>query len=95
MAELSRIFKALADENRLAIYQLIRRRCDPARGLSEEQLGRSVSKIAQEFDLALSTVSHHLKELKNAGLIHCEKRGQRVYCSPDYEVLEEIERFLR
>jgi len=57
-------------------------------------VGNSVSDIASRFDLSLSTVSHHLKELKNAGLIICEKRGQWVYCRPNPEVLKDIEGFL-
>jgi ArsR family transcriptional regulator len=56
--------------------------------------GNSVSEIASQFDLSLSTVSHHLKELRNAGLIICEKRGQWVYCRPNPEVLKDIEGFL-
>ena len=57
-------------------------------------VGNSVSDIAGRFDLSLSTVSHHLKELRNAGLIICEKRGQWVYCRPNPEVLKDIEGFL-
>lgn len=57
-------------------------------------VGNSVSEIASQFDLSLSTVSHHLKELRNAGLIICEKRGQWVYCRPNPEVLKDIEGFL-
>ncbi len=57
-------------------------------------VGNSVSAIASRFDLSLSTVSHHLKELRNAGLIICEKRGQWVYCRPNPEVLKDIEGFL-
>ena len=57
-------------------------------------VGNSVSDIASRFDLSLSTVSHHLKELRNAGLIICEKRGQWVYCRPNPEVLKDIEGFL-
>lgn len=57
-------------------------------------VGNSVSEIASRFDLSLSTVSHHLKELRNAGLIICEKRGQWVYCRPNPEVLKDIEGFL-
>ena len=59
-----------------------------------EHVGNSVSEIASRFDLSLSTVSHHLKELKSAGLIICEKRGQWVYCRPNPEVLRDIEGFL-
>lgn len=91
-AGLAEIFKALADPNRLAIFQLVRERGSKVRTLEEAE--NSISKIAREFDLSLSTVSHHLKELRNAGLIRCEKRGQTVYCTPEPEALLQIERFL-
>jgi ArsR family transcriptional regulator len=91
---LARIFKALSDPNRLAILELVRKRCAGGCRLSSDDEGNSVSAIAEEFDLALSTVSHHLKELRTAGLIQCEKRGQWVYCAPNEEVLKEIEGFI-
>ena len=91
-ADLAAIFKALADPNRLAIFQLVRER--GGEGHTVEETTRSISKIAAEFDLTLSTVSHHIKELRNAGLIRCEKVGQTVYCTPDPAALEAIERFL-
>ena len=90
--ELAQIFRALADPNRLAIFQLVRERGSRVRTVEEAE--NSISKIAREFDLSLSTVSHHLRELRNAGLIRCEKRGQTVYCTPAAEALNEIERFL-
>ena len=91
---LARIFKALSDPNRLAILDLVRKRCGKGCRLSAQDEGNSVSAIAEEFDLSLSTVSHHLKELRNVGLIRCEKRGQWVFCAPDEEVLKEIEGFI-
>jgi ArsR family transcriptional regulator len=54
-----------------------------------------VSEIAKRFDLSLSTVSHHLKELRNAGLIKCERQGQHIFCSVDPEILADVEQFLR
>ena len=39
-------------------------------------------------------VSHHVKELRQAGLIRCVKRGQTVYCEADPEALEAIGHFL-
>ncbi len=93
--DLARIFKALADPNRLAIFQLLRKRCGPGCEVAADDAGNTVSDIAQEFDLALSTVSHHIKELKNAGLIRCEKRGLWVYCAPDESVLGTIEKFAK
>lgn len=95
VSDLARVFKALSDENRLAIFELLRERCGPCCPISEGRTGSYVTEIAEHFDLALSTVSHHLKELRNAGLIHCHKRGQWVYCTPNYEVLERIGAFLR
>lgn len=91
---LARIFKALSDPNRLAILELVRKRCGKGCRLSSDEEGNSVSAIAEEFDLALSTVSHHLKELRTAGLIRCEKRGQWVYCASNEEPLKEIEGFI-
>jgi len=91
--DLAGVFKALSDPNRLAILQLIREHCGTGRRLSPEDEGRNVSAIAKEFDLSLSTVSHHLKELKHAGLIRCVKRGQWVFCSVNEKALEAIRTF--
>ena len=91
MVELATMFRALSDPNRLAIYRLIRER-DQA---SVEELERSISALAREFELSLSTVSHHIKELRQAGLIRCDKRGQTVYCELDPAAVDAIERFLR
>ena len=93
MTELAGIFKALGDGTRLAIFELIRERCRGV-GIPEDQISNTVSKIAEEFEVSLSTVSHHLKELRNADLIVCEKRGQSVHCTPNDETLKEVERFL-
>ena len=92
--DLARIFKALSDPNRLAILQVLRECCGTQCRLPSDASGNSVSEIAECFDLALSTVSHHLKELKNAGLIHCSKRGQWVYCSPNQDALKQIRDFI-
>lgn len=69
--------KALSNENRMAIYEEIRRV-----GYCRGQLGAdnrlSVSTVAEKFNISLSTVSHHIKELKAAGLIRCEREGQTI-----------------
>jgi len=58
--------KALADETRQKIMQLC---CC-------QQL--SVNEIVEALDVAQPTVSHHLKILKNAGLVSAERRGKQV-----------------
>jgi ArsR family transcriptional regulator len=92
--DLSRIFKALGDPTRFAIFELVRD-CGNPDGCSEEEASDSLSAIAERFNLSLSTVSHHVKELRNSGLITCEKRGQRLFCWVDPEVLRELERFAK
>jgi len=92
---LARVFKALGDENRLAIFQLLRERCAGGCEVSEDGADRTVSELAKDFDLALSTVSHHLKELRNAGLVICEKRGKQVHCRVNDLLLQELEGFMR
>ena len=94
LSELARIFKALSDPNRLAILQVLREECGGACRIDPDRPGATVSAIADRFELSISTVSHHLKELRNAGLIRCVKRGQWVYCSPDEESLESIQSFI-
>ena len=92
---LARIFKALSDPNRLKIIQLLRECCPSGCRLSDADEQNSVSAVADRLDISLSTVSHHLKELRNAGLIVCEKRGQTVYCAPNEEVLGKLVDFVK
>jgi ArsR family transcriptional regulator len=61
--------KALADETRQKIMALC---CC-------QQL--SVNEIVEALDVAQPTVSHHLKILKNAGLVTAERRGKQVLYS--------------
>jgi ArsR family transcriptional regulator len=93
--DLAKIFRALGDPSRLAIFELVRDCCDQDVGQSATDLRNSVSEIAKQFDLSLSTVSHHLKELRTAGLIKCERQGQHIFCSVDPEVVGLVEQFLR
>lgn len=92
--EIARLFKALSDPNRLKVLQLLRECCPPGCCATDAGIENTVSRLASQFDLSLSTVSHHLKELRNAGLIVCEKRGQSVHCAPNEEALRVLRRYL-
>jgi len=85
-----KLLKALSNKNRLAIFERLRRHALACDGPGE---GCTVGDIAQQFNLTLSTVSHHLKELKEAGLIKCEQRGQYTYCSINEEAVKELHTF--
>ena len=92
--DLARVFKALGDPTRLAIYEIVRKEASPQEGHSTSEIQNTISEIAAHFDLTLSTVSHHIKELRSAGLIRCERRGQSIYCSAEPDVIEEVRSFL-
>ena len=68
--ELARVFKALADPVRLRLVSLI-----GAHAGGEV----CVCDLTAAFDLTQPTISHHLRVLREAGLIDSERRGTWVY----------------
>ena len=73
------IFKALSNPHRLRILIGLASCCSSlvADG------GRAclcVSEACEPVELAQSTLSHHLKELKHAGLIEMQRDGRRIMC---------------
>ncbi len=47
------------------------------------------------MDLAPSTVSHHLKELRQAGLVQMERKGRQVECWIEPGVVDALARFFQ
>jgi DNA-binding transcriptional ArsR family regulator len=92
--DLARVYKALGDPTRLAIFEIVRNAPESRQGLEPAEIDHSISQIAAGFDLSLSTVSHHIKELRAAGLLVCKRRGQRIYCSTNPELVEQAGAFL-
>ena len=68
--ELSRLFKAMGDPVRLRLLSLI---------ASHEGGEACVCDLTGVFDLSGPTISHHLKVLRQAGLISGQRRGTWVY----------------
>jgi len=69
-AGLSRMFKAMADPVRLRLLSLI---------ASFEGGEACVCDLTGPFDVSQPTISHHLKVLREAGLVGSERRGTWVY----------------
>jgi DNA-binding transcriptional ArsR family regulator len=44
--------------------------------------------------LAPATLSFHLKELRTAGIVICQKRGRSRIYSPDFESMKQLVGFL-
>lgn len=61
--------KALADPVRVKLMSLL---------LTGPDAGRNGGELAEAVGLSESTVSHHLSQLRKAGLIHSERRGMNV-----------------
>jgi ArsR family transcriptional regulator, arsenate/arsenite/antimonite-responsive transcriptional repressor len=69
--------KAIADETRQKIMTLCC--CNKV----------SVNDIAGQLEVSQPTVSHHLKILRDAGLVHSERNGKQVFYSLNQDRLAE------
>ena len=87
---LCKIMKALANENRLALYLGIAQNEESDFAAPE----CSVCDIVKAFTLTAPTISHHLKELANAGLIITERRGKYLVARINKKTLGEVEQVL-
>jgi ArsR family transcriptional regulator, arsenate/arsenite/antimonite-responsive transcriptional repressor len=90
----ARIFKALSNVNRLLIFRRLCSCCDVGTHCkgSGSQV-KCVSDLGADLGIAASTLSHHMKELKNAGLIQTARNGQNIECWVEPKVLKEIAEF--
>ena len=68
----AQLFKALADPNRLRLLSIVK---------ASDGGEACVCDLTEPLDLGQPTVSHHLKILVDAGLLHREKRGTWAYYS--------------
>jgi ArsR family transcriptional regulator len=111
LSNYSRIFKALSNEQRLKIFIMIYKNCCAPEGstigtefrLDDNKsccslkggIEKAFTKICDSMNLSRSTISHHFKELQNAGLITCEREGQTYRCKINEEVVDSIKDFLK
>ena len=68
--DLARMFKALGDPVRLRLLSMI---------ASHDGGEACVCDLTPAFELSQPTISHHLKVLREAGLLECERRGTWVF----------------
>jgi DNA-binding transcriptional ArsR family regulator len=76
---------ALAHETRLDIFRLL---------VASGPAGLPAGEVSDTLGLASATLSFHLKELKSAGLVCCERRGRLRIYSPDFPAMSELLGFL-
>lgn len=78
---LAKMFKALSDPSRVRLLSLI------AAAPGGEAC---ICDLTDPVDLSQPTVSHHMKLLADAGLVHREQRGKWAYYRPVPEVLQAL-----
>jgi ArsR family transcriptional regulator len=93
LSNISRYLKALSSEQRLRVYLMILQAEREEDGCCQGVL-RAFSKACDMLSVSRSTVSHHIKELEDSGLLSCERQGQSVCCQVDAAALKELREFL-
>lgn len=67
LSEISKLFKILSDENRLKIIEVLTLECV------------SVNDIAKSAEISQPLASHHLKVLRDFGIVRLVKKGTSNY----------------
>ncbi len=80
----ARLLKALADPTRLRILNL----------LSRHEGEVCVFEIVESFTLEQPTISHHLRILRDAGLVDCRKKGLWAYYYVRREALKRAQEII-
>ena len=81
--DVERISKALGDPNRLLILEEVKKHG-----------WRQCADICDMMNLAQPSVSHHIKQLTDAGLLLSEKEGRNIKYTIDKEVFDNYLKFI-
>jgi ArsR family transcriptional regulator len=81
---MARVAKALGDPIRMQLIDVLRKHAGQV----------CVCELVPLFDLSQPTVSHHLKVLREAGIVGSERRGLWAYYYVEPEALEELSTWL-
>jgi DNA-binding transcriptional ArsR family regulator len=89
--KISTYLKALSNRKRLEIFMRIAGGCYLGyHSTKDGEMCACIGELSQGLNIGLSTVSHHIKELRQAGLIRVERRGQKVECYVDRRAVCEL-----
>lgn len=75
---MNRLFKALNDDTRRKILELLRER------------DMTAGEIADQFNMTKPSISHHLDLLKQSDLVTTEKKGQFVVYSINTTIMDDL-----
>ena len=98
-SNLIKIFKALSNDQRLKLFQMIyachMEKCSNKDLSCSGGIDKAFTKACEYLNIARSTVSHHMKELENAGLISTTRNGQFFTCEINMDAVKAIQQFLK
>jgi len=83
ISEMAKVFKALGDENRLRIVNRI---CCNGEVCA--------CNLLEDLDVTQPTLSHHMKLLRECGLIKARKEGRWMHYSLNMTMFTELEKAL-
>ncbi len=83
--ETVKALSSLAHETRLGIFRLL---------VQAGASGLSVGEINNAMQIAAPTLSFHLKELANAGLVSSRHEGRFIYYQANYDSMNELLAYL-
>jgi len=81
---MAEVAKALGDPIRLQLVDVLRKHAGKV----------CVCELVPLFDIAQPTLSHHLKKLREAGIVDCERRGLWAYYYVLPDALQELTAWL-
>ncbi len=76
---------SIAQEARLDIFRLL---------VQAGDVGLAAGVIAERLSIPASTLSFHLKELTNAGLLSSRQQGRFVYYMANYDAMNDLLAYL-
>ncbi len=85
------IFKALSNGQRLKLFLMVYKNCCGA----SEGYEKAFTKACGCMGLTKSTISHHFKELRRAGLIRAVRKGQSFTYTVNQEAVSALQNWLR
>ena len=78
--QFQKVAKALADPRRFEIFEMLS---------AKDDNGMCCGAVCDEFPVSQATVSHHLKELTEAGLLEPRSEGQFKFWSVNQQTMNE------
>lgn len=83
-ADVIKVLDALAQDSRLAIYRILVKKSD----------GLTAGALATKLNITPPTMSHHLEQLSNAGLIESRRNGRYLIYTATPDIMRQLVVFM-